>query len=52
MADSLRVALRDAWRALAGAPGLTAVAAVTLAVGLASATALFTIVHGVLLANL
>jgi putative ABC transport system permease protein len=47
--DSLRLALRDGWRALAASRGTTLVTILTLAIGLAGATALFTIVYGVLL---
>ena len=49
MVDSLRLALRDAWRALAASRTITAVTILTLAVGLAGTTALVTVVYGVLL---
>jgi hypothetical protein len=41
--------LRYGWRTLARAPGFMAAAAVTLALGIAATTALFTVVNGVLL---
>ena len=49
MPDRIRLELRDAWRALAAAPGVSIVAALTLALGIAGATSIFTLVYGVLL---
>jgi putative ABC transport system permease protein len=46
--NGLRLGVRLLWRT----PGFTAVALVTLAVGIAANTAIFSIVHGTLLAPL
>jgi predicted permease len=45
----LRQDLRDAWRSLRRTPIVTATAAMTLALGIGASTAMFTVVHGVLL---
>ena len=49
MLDALARDARHAVRALAAAPGFTAVAVLTLAVGIGAATAIFSIVDGVVL---
>jgi putative ABC transport system permease protein len=49
MLDRIRLELRDAWRALAAARGVSIVAALTLALGIAGATSIFTLVYSVLL---
>ena len=41
--------LRDAWRSLTRSPGFTAAAVATLVIGLAGTTAVFSLVHAVLL---
>ncbi|HET7843784.1 MAG TPA: ADOP family duplicated permease [Xanthomonadales bacterium] len=46
------MALRHAWRTLRRSPGFTVAAILTLALGSAAATAMFAVVHGVLLAPL
>jgi predicted permease len=45
----LRLDIRDAWRACRRAPGFVAVAILTLALGVAATTTVFTIVYGALL---
>jgi predicted permease len=45
----LRLDVRDAWRACRRAPGFVAVAVLTLALGVAATTTVFTIVYGALL---
>src|SRR5450432_1176978 len=44
--------LRDAWRQLLKAPGVTTTAIVTLALGIGATTAIFTLVHQVMLKSL
>lgn len=44
--------LRDAWRQLRKAPGFTATAVITLALGIGATTAIFTLVHQVMLKSL
>ncbi|HLI83714.1 MAG TPA: ABC transporter permease [Bryobacteraceae bacterium] len=44
--------LREAWRQLRKAPGLTATAAITLSLGIGATTAIFTLVHQVILKSL
>ena len=46
--DAVGRDLRDGWRSLRRDPGFTTVAVLTLALGLGSATAVFTLAHGVL----
>jgi putative ABC transport system permease protein len=50
--QELRQDLRYSFRTLRRAPGFTAVTVLTLALGIGGATAIFTIVHGVLIAPL
>jgi len=44
--------LRDAWRQLRKAPGFTTTAVITLALGIGATTAIFTLVHQVMLKSL
>ena len=44
--------LREAWRQLRKAPGVTTTAVVTLALGIGATTAIFTLVHQVMLKSL
>jgi putative ABC transport system permease protein len=46
--DELRQDYRAAWRGLRRAPGFAALAVLTLAVGIAGTTAMFALVHGIL----
>ena len=48
LVDAVGRDLRDGWRSLRRNPGFTVVAVLTLALGLGSATAVFTLAHGVL----
>ncbi|MCH7746961.1 MAG: ABC transporter permease [Acidobacteria bacterium] len=48
LVDAVGRDLRDAWRSVRRSPGVTTLAVLTLALGLGSATAVFTLAHGVL----
>ena len=47
--DALLLDVRDAWRSARSAPGLAAVIVLTLALGIGATTAIFSVVHAVLL---
>lgn len=47
--DALRLDCRNAWRTLAAAPALTATIAATLALGIGANTAIFSVVHAMLI---
>jgi putative ABC transport system permease protein len=47
--DTARLDLRQAWRALTAAPGLAATIVVTLALGIGANTAIFSVVHAMLI---
>ena len=48
----MRGDLREAWRRLRKAPGITTTAILTLALGIGATTAIFTLVHQVMLKSL
>ena len=52
LVDAVWRDVRDGWRSLRRSPGFTVVAVLTLALGLGSATAVFTLAHGVLFSPL
>jgi predicted permease len=47
--DALRLDVRQAWRSLAGAPALSATIVLTLALGVGANTAIFSVVHAMLI---
>src|SRR6204780_3167408 len=49
---SMKADLRHAWRQLRKAPGIATTAIVTLALGIGATTAIFTLVHQVMLKSL